>query len=183
MRLKPFKRVVAEVSGLANATIASYRSKRTEEYSTDIDSLRERFNRDKGKVRLLALLSPTCGFCLSGASVVQRLLKKLNNVDIEVYSVWVPILASDANFTVSRATNRLSDSGVSHYWDSEGVLVKAFAGVLGLGDHRRGMFTCSMMDPQNGSMSLRNQSFGKSSLEFLMKPGLMAIGWLQKFRS
>lgn len=28
-------------------------------YSTDLNELRDRFNRDKGKVRLLLLLSPT----------------------------------------------------------------------------------------------------------------------------
>ncbi len=31
----------------------------TEGYSTDINELRGKFNRDKGKVRLLLLLSPT----------------------------------------------------------------------------------------------------------------------------
>ena len=134
MKLKPFKRIVAEVSGLANAGLASYRSAPTKEYSTDVDSLRARFNSDKGKVRLLALLSPTCGFCLSGASEIRKLLEKLDIPGIEVYSVWVPILASDANFTVRRATKRLSNDGVAHYWDSTGTLVAAFADVLGLGD-------------------------------------------------
>ena len=134
MKLKPFKRIVAEVSGLANATLASYRSNRTKEYSTDVNSLRARFNNDKGKVRLLALLSPTCGFCLSGASEIQKLLNKLDKTDIEAYSVWVPVLASDANFTVNRATKRLSNNGVAHYWDNKGVFVTAFAQVLGLGD-------------------------------------------------
>lgn len=54
--------------------------------------------------------------------------------DVEVYSVWVPILASDAQVTVGRATKFLPDSRVTHYWDSESELVNGFAPILGLGD-------------------------------------------------
>ena len=54
--------------------------------------------------------------------------------DIEVYSVWVPILASDAQVTVGRATKFRPDSRVKHYWDGDGELVKSFAPVLGIGD-------------------------------------------------
>ena len=51
-----------------------------------------------------------------------------------MYSVWVPVLASDAQLTGGRATKFLPDSRVTHYWDGEGELVKGFAPVLGLGD-------------------------------------------------
>lgn len=54
--------------------------------------------------------------------------------DVKVYSVWVPILASDAKLTVGRATKFLPDSRVTHYWDGESELVRGFAPVLGLGD-------------------------------------------------
>lgn len=54
--------------------------------------------------------------------------------DVEVYSVWVPILASDAQVTVGRATKFVPDGRVKHYWDNESELVKGFAPVLGLGD-------------------------------------------------
>lgn len=54
--------------------------------------------------------------------------------DVKVYSVWVPILPSDAKITVGRATKNLPDSRVTHYWDGESELVKGFAPVLGLDD-------------------------------------------------
>lgn len=54
--------------------------------------------------------------------------------DVKVYSVWVPVLASDGEFAVGRATKNLPDSRVTHYWDGEGTLVKSFAPVLGLGN-------------------------------------------------
>ncbi len=54
--------------------------------------------------------------------------------DVKVYSVWVPILPSDGEFAVGRATKNLADGRVTHYWDAHGELVKSFAPVLGLGD-------------------------------------------------
>jgi hypothetical protein len=52
--------------------------------------------------------------------------------DVRVYAVWVPILLSDSYFTVPRATNRLPDPRVSHYWDGNGKLVRGYAQVLKL---------------------------------------------------
>lgn len=61
-------------------------------------------------------------------------MKSLAGEDIKVYSAWVPILASDAELTVGRATKVLPDSRVMHYGDGNGELVKGFTPVLGLGD-------------------------------------------------
>jgi hypothetical protein len=44
----------------------------------------------------------------------------------------VPILPSDAKFTVGRATKNLEDTRVVNYWDGEGELVKGYTPVLGL---------------------------------------------------
>ncbi|MCC7307138.1 MAG: hypothetical protein IT173_06215 [Acidobacteria bacterium] len=56
----------------------------------------------------------------------------LTGKDVKVYSVWVPILPSDAKFTVGRATKTLEESRVSHYWDGDSVLVQGYAPVLGI---------------------------------------------------
>jgi hypothetical protein len=66
--------------------------------------------------------------------VVQQLLDDLKGQDIIVYSVWQPILPSDVKFTVGRATKRLPDPRVSHYWDGENVFAQTFVPVLGLED-------------------------------------------------
>ncbi len=60
------------------------------------------------------------------------MLDNLNGEDVKVYSVWVPILPSDLEFTVGRATKNLVDPRVVNYWDGEGELVKGFTPVLGL---------------------------------------------------
>lgn len=58
------------------------------------------------------------------------MLDNLKGEDLKVYSVWVPILPSDARLTLGRATKSLADARVSHYWDGESELVKGFAPVL-----------------------------------------------------
>lgn len=52
---------------------------------------------------------------------------------MRVYAVWASILKSDFELAVGRATKRLPDERVSHYWDGEGNLVKAYGPVLKLG--------------------------------------------------
>ena len=64
------------------------------------------------------------------------MLDKLGASDLRVYAVWVPILRTDMRLAVSRATTRLPDERVSHYWDAEGDLVKAYSRILGLPDSR-----------------------------------------------
>lgn len=60
------------------------------------------------------------------------MLGDLKGQDVKVYSVWQPILPSDVKLTVGRATKTLPDARVSHYWDVEDTLTKAFAPVLSL---------------------------------------------------
>ena len=61
-------------------------------------------------------------------------MTNVHGKDIKVYSVWVPILPSDAKFTVGRATKSLDEPRVRHYWDSDGLLVRDYSPVLGLED-------------------------------------------------
>ena len=58
----------------------------------------------------------------------------LKDQNIEVYSVWVPILPSYFELTVGRATKSLPDPRVHHYWDGGGELVRGYAPVLGIDD-------------------------------------------------
>ena len=62
------------------------------------------------------------------------MLNGMGDSNVKVYSVWVPILPSDAQVTVGRATKYSPDGRVTHYWDGDSELVKGFGPVLGLGD-------------------------------------------------
>ena len=60
------------------------------------------------------------------------MLDSLKDQDVKVYSVWQPILPSDAKFTVGRATKRLEDTRVTHFWDGDNVFATSFSPVLGI---------------------------------------------------
>jgi hypothetical protein len=64
--------------------------------------------------------------------VVQQVLDELKGKDVAVYSVWQPILPSDAQFAVGRATKKLPDGRVTHYWDAGDIFAAAFSPVLGI---------------------------------------------------
>ena len=56
---KNIKWIIAAVAIAAFAALTAYQLTGGREYSSDLASLRAEFNRDKGKPRLLVLLSPT----------------------------------------------------------------------------------------------------------------------------
>jgi hypothetical protein len=60
-------------------------------------------------------------------------LDEIKDPDVRVYAVWASVLKSDFEIAVGRATKRLPDERVSHYWDGEGESVKAYGRVLRLG--------------------------------------------------
>ena len=62
------------------------------------------------------------------------MLGQVKDPDVRVYAVWSSILMSDFRIAVGRATKRLPDERVSHYWDGRGELVKTYGRVLKLGD-------------------------------------------------
>ena len=61
------------------------------------------------------------------------MLDNLKGQDVKVYAVWVPVLASDGEFAVGRATKNIPDPRATHYWDTNAELVRSFAPVLDLG--------------------------------------------------
>ena len=65
-----------------------------------------------------------------------KTLGQVNDPDVRVYAVWVPILKSDIEVMVGRATKRLPDERVSHFWDGNGELVKAYSRVLRLNEEQ-----------------------------------------------
>ena len=64
------------------------------------------------------------------------MLDQIKDPDVRVYAVWASILKSDFEIGVGRATKRLPDERVSHYWDGRGELVRAYGRVLKLGDDK-----------------------------------------------
>lgn len=85
----------------------------------EVNSLKEfqkEFNQDKGKKRLLVLLSPTCPMCVNGAKwIEEEVLAKYPDEEIEVYAVWFKMIPTDRK---SRWKEELlNDERTTHYWD------------------------------------------------------------------
>ena len=95
-------------------------------------TLREAFNADAGNVRIVALVSPTCGACLRGATDIQAVFGEIGDARLRGYIVWVPKLDGQEN-NVPEATRTVADPRAGHYWDGNGYLVHAYDRTLDLG--------------------------------------------------
>jgi len=96
-------------------------------------TLRAAFNADAGTVRVVALVSPTCGACLRGAADLQTgVFATIRDPKLRGYIVWVPKL--DGHETnVPEATHTVADPRARHFWDAAGYLVHAYDHTLHLG--------------------------------------------------
>jgi hypothetical protein len=65
--------------------------------------------------------------------VQEKALAKVNDPNLKVYVVWTPILASDYEVTVKRATTWVLDERASHYWDRGGQLSADYSRLLQMG--------------------------------------------------
>jgi len=101
-------------------------SMRTEIHSNDIiildnmfESLKERFNKNRGKIRFMALLSPTCPLWRDqGARAVQEnLFSKYPDADVSGSIVWIPILEKDSIDAAFASAKALSDDRIQHFYD------------------------------------------------------------------
>ena len=57
-------------------------------------------------------------------------MDEIKDENFHAYSVWVPILLTDAERAVPNATKRLSDKRVMHFWDAKGEFVEAYKTIL-----------------------------------------------------
>ena len=57
-------------------------------------------------------------------------LAKIPQSDLQVYSVWVPMLWTDGKGVLPQATKRFADPRVRHYSDGERKLVAEYSRVL-----------------------------------------------------
>src|ERR1700730_7775069 len=73
--------------GEAAVKLTSYRA----------ETFRRDFNRAGNRVRVVALLSPTCGACQHGQRVVQAVFAKFSGDErLRGFVVWLPMLSTDS---------------------------------------------------------------------------------------
>jgi hypothetical protein len=93
--------------------------------------VRAAFNADAGKVRVLMVVSPTCGDCLKGASEVSEQVAGINQgKTVPLYVLWVPRRGGRER-DVPTATRVITDSSAHEFWDGNNLLGIDYKQVLG----------------------------------------------------
>ena len=83
-----------------------------------LEKLKDQFNYDRGALRLVVLVSPTCPACTSGAEWIQEYVMKRNpKLNLRVYAVWFEMYPGDSPKAFPKARTFLPDPRVNHYWD------------------------------------------------------------------
>lgn len=97
------------------------------------DELRAEFNRASTRVRVVALLSPTCGICQKGQRVVQSVFAKNgNDARLRGFVVWLPMLPSDSKESAGAQAASFVDGRLMQQWDGDRASGNLLAKTLGL---------------------------------------------------
>lgn len=100
----------------------------------DFASFRAVFEEHRGDVRLVALLSPTCGYCIKGYRYMRRLLEEISDPRLKMIVVWESMLSGDSRDIAVRQTRRGTDPRILYQaWDPENLTGEVWAGVMNIG--------------------------------------------------
>ncbi len=93
-----------------------------------VDEFKERFNTASDSPRFVAIISSTCGPCISGAVTVnEAIIKGFVDADVDVSIVWIDVLPSDGPESADRASLIFDDDRVTQYHDPKQHLGNVFA--------------------------------------------------------
>jgi hypothetical protein len=81
------------------------------------DEVRKQFNASSDKVRIVALLSPTCPGCQSGHAVVGRVLKKFSSPQLHAILVWEPMRSDDSPTAATQQAETVRDTRIWQGWN------------------------------------------------------------------
>ena len=100
--------------------------------SLNAEDMRKEFNAFSQRVRVVALLSPTCPDCQSGHRVVGRVLKKFPSPKLKAILVWEPMRDGDDATSATQQAETVQDIRISQGWDGGQNLGKLFGQTLDL---------------------------------------------------
>lgn len=121
---------------LASVVPALSQDKPFPEPDQQLQLLKNQFNADVGKVRIVFIGDPTCPPCRHGASVIQEnVISKFATDKLAVYVVWVPLLNLQDPATLQRHAHQYAKlippgSRVTHYSDPGAYAGKAYGPIL-----------------------------------------------------
>lgn len=100
--------------------------------SVSAEDLRKEFNASSQKVRILALLSPTCPECQSGHAIMGSILRKFPSPGLQALLVWEPMRDRDSPATAADQAGTVRDGRISQGWDGSRDVGKLFEATLDL---------------------------------------------------
>jgi len=100
--------------------------------ATTTDAMRKEFNASSDKVRIVALLSPSCPGCQSGHAVVGRVLKKFSSPELQALLVWEPMRSDDSRAAATQQAEKVRDARIWQGWNGNRNLGNLFERTLHL---------------------------------------------------
>jgi hypothetical protein len=98
-----------------------------------LQPLRRDFEDADGKVRLVGVVTPTCGDCIEMATDIdERLLPAIAAQDFVVFLVWTCHVPPDVEPGARRCAEKFANPRIRHYWDGSGKVARAFGRHAGL---------------------------------------------------
>lgn len=94
--------------------------------ATTPDAVRDEFNASSDKVRIVALLSPSCPGCQSGHAVVGRVLKKFSSPELQAILVWEPMRSDDSPAAATQQAEKVQDTRIWQGWNGNRNLGNLF---------------------------------------------------------
>ncbi len=119
----------ADESGIANVTSAGPSSLIV--MDEDLQQLRDDFNANAGRVRLVFLSGPTCGICLRGmADLNDEFVAASQNDDrLVTFVVHVPTMGAKQHHAAD-SIPLLDGPRVHHYWEESGIIGQHYTEVM-----------------------------------------------------
>jgi len=120
----------------ADSTLAGDAGEQSAGYQVlgqDLQALKDEFNANEGRVRLMFLSGPTCGICLRGmADLNDAFLAESQSDDrLVTFVVHVPTLGAREEH-VAETIPLLEGSRIHHYWEDSGILGQHYSEVMGV---------------------------------------------------
>jgi hypothetical protein len=100
--------------------------------SVDTDEIRRAFNTSSQRVRIVALLSPTCRGCQSGHTTIAKVLGKFSSPKLQAILVWEPTIEGDSAEAASQQAATLRDTRIVQGWNENRNLGTLFGETLDL---------------------------------------------------
>ena len=128
------------LSSIASASEATETTLAPASPSFDLESfsnLTQAFNEESGNVRLVALLSASCGYCIKGYRYMRKLLDDIPDPRLKMLIAWEPMLSGDTRaLSLKMAKKEQDPRMVYQAWDEARITGDTYTAVLSANDDR-----------------------------------------------